>query len=340
MGEILSQDEVDALLQGVEEGEVNTEPQEAPEGVQPFDITSQAQIIQSNLPGLESINERFAKIQKVSLSNFINQIINIEPEHIKFVKYGEFMQFIPLPSSINIIELKPLPGKALLIFESSVVFAVLEFFFGSNDPSHIKTENRAFTAVEQRVISRLLDLCLNDYKNAWKTIYEITPELVGSETNPNYVNILNASDVIVKSTFNIEFGEFVGKFHIALPNVMIEPIKEKLDAGLALGDRSSDKKWEKILAESLLKAPVEISVEIDKAELTVRDLLNLQTGDVITLGKSIKDEFVLKVEGVEKFYCIPGYHCGSQAVKITRTIENLNLERSEKNDGNTKHPNN
>jgi flagellar motor switch protein FliM len=333
MDDILSQDEVDALLQGVKEGEVDTEQESTtPEEVQPFDLTSQAQIIHSSLPGLESINERFSKIQKVSISNFINQIIKITPENQKFVKYGEFMQFIPVPSSINIVELKPLPGKALVVFEAALVFAVLEFFFGNNSISEIKTENRPFTAFEQRVIVRLLDICLKDYKNAWEPIYEITPVVIGSETNPNYVNILNSSDLVIKSTFNIEFGEFVGKFHIVLPNVMIEPVKEQLNSG-GLGSTSStdDRQWMQKLINNLHKIAVEISVEIDRAELTVRDILNLQTGDVIALGKSMNDEFVLKVEGVEKFLCLPGFHRGSQAVKITRPIETYPLERSENN---------
>ncbi len=334
MGDILSQDEVDALLQGVKEGEVDTEPEEAPhsEDIQPFDLTSQAQIIQASLPGLESINERFSKIQKVSISNLVNQIIKITPDGQKFVKYGEFMQFIPVPSSINIIELKPLPGKALVVFEAPLVFAVLEFFFGNSSVSEIKTENRPFTALEQRVIARLLEICLNDYRAAWEPVQEINPSFVGSETNPNYVNILNSSDLVIKSTFNIEFGEFVGKFHIVLPNVMIEPLKEQLNSGgLGSNPSSDDKQWMQRLINNLLRAPVEISVEIDRAELTVRDILNLQTGDVITLGKSMNDEFLLKVEGIEKFYCLPGFHRGSQAVKITRPVNTYISERSEKN---------
>ncbi len=333
MSDILSQDEVDALLQGVEEGEVNTEPEKAPsEGIQPFDLTSQAQIIQSSLPGLESINEHFSKIQKVSISNFINQIIKINPEGIKFTKYGEFMQFLPVPSSINIIELKPLPGKGLVVFEAGLVFAILEFFFGSPGSSEIKTENRPFTALEQRVIARLLDICLNDYKNAWAQISEIHPVCLGSETNPNYVNILNASDVVIKSSFSIEFGEFVGKFHIVLPNVMLEPVKEQLNSGALGNDRASeDSQWERKLLNNLYNTYVGISVEIDRIELPVRDILNLQTGDIIALGKSMTDEFTLRVEGVEKFYCLPGYHHGSQAVKITRPIELNGMERSEKN---------
>ncbi len=324
MSDILSQDEVDALLKGMQEGEIETEPQEPPEDIRPYDLTSQERIIRGRMPGLESVNERFARLMRVSLSNFLKKFVDVSVQGVTMMKFGEFMKNIPLPSSINMFRMKPLKGFALMIYEAPFVFAMVEYFFGGNKASHVKTEGRSFTAVEQRLINKLLDLSLVEFEKAWKGLCEIKTEIGASETNPQFVTIMTPSDVIIKVEFHVEMEDFTGKLYVGIPYSMIEPIKEKLYSGITSDTVSVDNRWLNRIIELLNQAYVNISVEIDTAELLVRDILNLKEGDVITLGRSVKDELILKVEGVPKFYCLPGHHNGSKAVKITRPVKNNN----------------
>lgn len=325
MSEILSQDEVDALLKGVEEGEVETEPKAPPpRDVATYDLTSQERIIRGRMPGLESVHERFAWLMRVRLSNFLKKFVAVSVQGINTIKFGELMKTIPLPSSINMFKMRPLKGHSLMIFEAPFVFAMVEYFFGGSKASHVKTEGRSFTAVEQRLINRILQMSLEEFEKAWKAICEIDTEFTGSETNPQFVTILTPTDVIIKIEIHVEMEDFTGKIHIGIPYATIEPIKEKLYSGISTDAEGLDSRWFKRIKELMYETNVNISVEIDRVELTIREILNLKEGDILTLGRSVKDELVMNVEGVPKFYCLPGVRNGSQAVRITRTINRTN----------------
>ncbi|GBE01032.1 flagellar motor switch protein FliM [bacterium BMS3Bbin06] len=322
MNDILSQDEVDALLKGMKDGDVEAEPKEVPDDIRPYDLTSQERIIRGRMPGLENVNDRFARLLRVSLSNFIGKFIDITAQSVTLMKFGEFMRNVPLPSSINIFRLNPLKGYALLILEAPLVFAVVEYFFGGNGSGSVKTEGRNFTPVEQRLINKLLGMALSDLESAWNVITDVKTEFTGSETNPQFVNILSPIDVIIKVEFHIEMETFTGKLYLGIPYSLIEPLKEKLHSGITGENESVDNRWVDQLVQLLDDSLVNISVELDRTELSIAEILNLNKGDVITLGKSAGSELRLMVDGVLKFYCLAGSHKGSQAVKITGTINN------------------
>lgn len=331
MNDILSQDEVDALMKGMEEGEIDTEPKVTPSDVQPYDLTSQDKVIRGRMPGLENVNDRFSRLLRVSYSNYIGKFIDITPQGVVLMKFGDFMRNIPLPSSINMFRLKPLKGYALLVLEAPLVFAFVEYFFGGNGSSSIKTEGRNFTAVEQRLINKLLEITLKDVQKSWATVIDVTTEFTGSETNPQFVNILSPMDVIIKVEFHIDIEDFTGKMHLGIPYSLIEPVKEKLHTGITGDSGTNDNRWTDQITNLLLSSEVNLTVEVDRIELTVEDLMNLKKGDVIILGKAAGDELLMKVDGVPKFYCLAGTHRGSQAVKITRPVQpikNISDERS------------
>jgi flagellar motor switch protein FliM len=331
MNDILSQDEVDALMQGMEEGEIDTQPKEAPEDIRPYDLTSQERVIRGRMPGLENINDRFSRLLRVSLSNFIGKFIDITPQGVILMKFGEFMRNIPLPSSINMFRMKPLKGYALLVLEAPLVFAFVEYFFGGNGSGSIKTEGRNFTPVEQRLINKILDITLKDIQASWSSIMELTTDFTGSETNPQFVNILSPMDVIINVELHIDIEDFTGKMHLGIPYSMIEPVKEKLHTGITGDSTSTDNRWTDQILALLLGSHANLSVEIDRIELTIEEIMRLRTGDVITLGKAAGDELVMKVDGIPKFLCVAGNHRGSQAVKITRpfpSIKKIHAERS------------
>jgi|Deesub1362A_J573_1020465.scaffolds.fasta_scaffold09242_5 flagellar motor switch protein FliM len=320
---ILSQEEVDALLKGVESGEIETEsaPQKEIEGVRPYDFTSQEKIIRGRMPGLEMANEAFARLFRTSLSNLLMKFIDVSTQGLEIIKFGDFIKTIPVPSSINIFKMNPLKGCALLVVEAPLVFAFVEFFFGGAGIENVKSEGRAFTQIEGRVIQRIVKIALKDMQESWKGITLMEPELIGMEINPQFVTIVTPAEIVIKIDILVEIENFSGKMFFCIPYSTVEQIKEKLYSGIHGDKLEADQRWTRLLRELIRETYVEISVELAKVNMTFQDVMNFEKGNIINLGKSIDDELVIKVEGVPKFWGTPGISRGNQAVKITRLYE-------------------
>jgi flagellar motor switch protein FliM len=320
---ILSQDEVDALLKGVASGEIDTE--EAKDkligGVRPYDFTSQERIIRGRMPGLEMANEAFARLFRSSVSNLIMKFVDISVQNMEIIKFGDFIKTIPVPSSINIFKMDPLKGYSLLVMEAPLVFAFIEFFFGGASAQHIKTEGRAFTPIEQRVVKRVVNIALKDMANAWGGISPIKPEYIGSEINPQFVTIVTPAEIVISIEILIEIEDFAGRMFFCIPYSMVEPVKEKLYSGIHGDKFETDHRWAKVMKQVLMETYVDVTVEIGSLVITFGDIMKFEVGTVINLGKAITDELIVKVEGLPKFKGIPGFSRGNQAVKLTRVIE-------------------
>jgi len=322
MSDILSQDEVDALLRGVQSGEIGTEEakQKIMTGIRPYDLTSQERIVRGRMPGLEMANERFSRFFRNSVSALVMKFVDISIHSVAVVKFGEFMKTIPFPSSINIFKMEPLKGYSLLVLEAPLVFAFVEFFFGGASVRNVKSEGRAFTSIEQRVIKKVVTMALQDLATAWGGISPIAPEHVGSEMNPQFVTIVTPSEIVIKIEVHIEVEDFTGKLFFCIPYSMIEPVKEKLYSGIQGDKFDLDQRWVGRLKDILLGSPVTVTAEIGNAILTFSDLMNLHEGDVLTLNKSTTDDLVMKVEEVPKFSGQAGYSRGNQAIRITKVL--------------------
>ncbi len=321
MNKILSQDEVDALLKGVQTGDVETDSQNTDDsGLRNYDLTSQERIVRGRMPGLEMINERFSRFFRTSISSVIMKFVDVTISNIEMMKFSEFMKTIPLPSSINIFKMEPLRGYALFVIEAPMVFALVEFFFGGESARNVKSEGRYFTAIEQRVIRKIVDLALDDFASSWKGVLPIEPEYVGTEMNPQFVTILTPTEVVIKVEIQIEVEEFTGKLFLCIPYSMVEPVKEKLYSGFQASTLETDHRWVARLKDILLDSYVGVLAEVGRTELTIEELLNLEEGDIISLGKSVTDELMIRVEDVPKFKGLPGLSRGNQAVKIRKYL--------------------
>jgi flagellar motor switch protein FliM len=320
MNKILSQDEVDALLKGVQSGEIGTEAagEKMPSGVRPYDLTSQERIVRVRMPGLELANEKFARLFRNSVSTLIMKFVDIRIHSMEIIKFGEFMKTIPFPSSINIFKMEPLKGYALLVIEAPLVFAFVELFFGGNSAQYVKSEERSFTSIEQRLSKKVVTITLNDMSTAWGGIVPIRPEHVGSEMNPQFVKIVTPSEIVIKVEIHVEVENFTGKLFFCIPYSMIEPVKEKLYSGIQSDTFEVDQRWVDRLKEIIMDSHIEIVAEVGRVELTFGELMNLDIGSIINLGKPISDEFTIKVEGIPKFRGMPGYSRGNQAIKVTK----------------------
>jgi len=319
MNDILSQDEVDALLKGVQSGDIDTDTAKGKllAGIRSYDLASQERIVRGRMPGLEIANDRFARFFRNSISTLLMRFIDIGIQNVEIIKFSEFMKVIPFPSIINIFKMDPLKGYALFIMEAPLVFAFVEFFFGSTSARHVKSEGRSFTLIEQRIIKKITMLALKDLSAAWEGIVRICPDHVGSEMNPQFVTIVTPSEIVIKIEVLIEIEGWTGKIFICIPYAMIEPVKEKLYSSIQTEAFEVDKMWNPMLRDMLLGFDVEVVAEVGKAKLTVKELMDLKVGNVIILDKSISDDLSFKVEGIPKFTGTPGYRKGSQAIKIT-----------------------
>lgn len=323
--DLLSQDEIDALLNGVDSGEVETEEEDASESgeVRGYDFTSQDRIVRGRLPTLEMINERFARNLRLSLFNMLRRSPVVSLEGVQMSKFGEYVHSLFMPSNLNMFKAKPLRGTALCVLNPKLVFSIVDTFFGGDGRFHTKIEGRDFTSTEMRVVDRVLQSVFADLADAWMPVMPLEFEFVGAEVNPQFANIVTPSEVVVVSTFHIDIDGAGGELHITLPYSMVEPIRPLLDAGVQSDVVEKDDRWEQSLREEIKTAEVEVSSTLARTSLTVREILALEPGDVITMD--IPSEVVAEVGGTPVMFCRYGASKGSYALQVQKRIDHSQL---------------
>ncbi|HHK42774.1 MAG TPA: flagellar motor switch protein FliM [Planctomycetaceae bacterium] len=317
--DLLSQDEIDALLHGVDYGEVETETDESPGGeARGYDFASQDRIVRGRLPTLEMINERFARYYRTNIFNMLRRSADIAASAVKMMKFSEFIHTLFVPTSLNIVRVHPLRGKALCVFDPKLVFSVVDNYFGGNGRFHAKIEGRDFTPTENRVVRTLLDMAFGDLREAWKPVLEVDFEYQNTEVNPQFANIVSPSEVVVVTTFSIDLENGGGDFHIVLPYAMLEPIRDLLDAGIQSDRGEKDERWEHALREEMVEAELELAVEIAQVQTTMRRLAGYEVGDIIPIEKPERVE--VATEGLPIFIATLGVSNDRYAVQLEEWI--------------------
>lgn len=319
VSQILSQDEVDALLSGISKGDVPTgtdEPKDSDEVI-PHDLTSQDRVIRGRMPALEIINERFSRIFRTTLSTQLRKVIDIRAASINIVKFGEFLRTMYIPTSLHIFRMDPIRGHALLVLETNLVFSLIEAFLGGKGTKGIKIEGREFTNIENRMIRKVADAALADYQKAWNPVYSLSIHFVHSEVNPQFVGIVPTNDLVVAAYFELEMEASAGKLIFCIPYACLEPIRNLLDVGFQSGQLQVDLAWLERFKDRLIETPVNIIAELGRTEIKGKDVLSLEVGDVLLLDRSPTDKMDVRVEGVLKFRGYPGVFKGNRAIKIS-----------------------
>ncbi|AQT95692.1 MULTISPECIES: flagellar motor switch protein FliM [Pseudomonas] len=315
--DLLSQDEIDALLHGVDDGLVQTEMAAEPGSVKSYDLTSQDRIVRGRMPTLEMINERFARYTRISMFNMLRRSADVAVGGVQVMKFGEYVHSLYVPTSLNLVKIKPLRGTALFILDAKLVFKLVDNFFGG-DGRHAKIEGREFTPTELRVVRMVLEQAFIDLKEAWQAIMEVNFEYINSEVNPAMANIVGPSEAIVVSTFHIELDGGGGDLHVTMPYSMIEPVREMLDAGFQSDLDDQDERWVKALREDLLDVDVPLSATVARRQLRLRDILHMQPGDVIPV--ELPEEMIMRANGVPSFKVKLGSHKGNLALQVIEPI--------------------
>ncbi|MET1069045.1 MAG: flagellar motor switch protein FliM [Pseudomonas prosekii] len=316
--DLLSQDEIDALLHGVDDGLVQTDNAAEPGSVKSYDLTSQDRIVRGRMPTLEMINERFARYTRISMFNMLRRSADVAVGGVQVMKFGEYVHSLYVPTSLNLVKIKPLRGTALFILDAKLVFKLVDNFFGG-DGRHAKIEGREFTPTELRVVRMVLEQAFVDLKEAWQAIMEVNFEYINSEVNPAMANIVGPSEAIVVSTFHIELDGGGGDLHVTMPYSMIEPVREMLDAGFQSDVDDQDERWVNALKQDVLDVSVPLRVAVATRQLKLRDILHMQPGDVIPV--ELPEHLVMRANGVPSFKVKLGSHKGNLALQVVEPIE-------------------
>ena len=316
--DLLSQDEIDALLHGVDDGLVQTDNAAEPGSVKSYDLTSQDRIVRGRMPTLEMINERFARYTRISMFNMLRRSSDVAVGGVQVMKFGEYVHSLYVPTSFNLVKIKPLRGTALFILDAKLVFKLVDNFFGG-DGRHAKIEGREFTPTELRVVRMVLEQAFVDLKEAWQAIMEVNFEYINSEVNPAMANIVGPSEAVVVSTFHIELDGGGGDLHVTMPYSMIEPVREMLDAGFQSDLDDQDERWVNALRQDVLYVDVPIGATVARRQLRLRDILHMQPGDVIPV--EMPEEMIMRANGVPAFKVKMGSHKGNLALQVIEPIE-------------------
>ena len=338
MSDLLSQDEIDALLHGVDDVDEDDDEDvgggfeaagggPVPDNTIDYDFSSQDRIVRGRMPTLEIVNERFARHMRISLFNMMRRTAEVSINGVQMIKFGEYVHTLFVPTSLNMVRFRPLKGTGLLTMEARLVFILVDNFFGGDGRYHAKIEGREFTPTERRIIQMLLKLIFEDYKEAWAPVMDVSFEYLDSEVNPAMANIVSPTEVVVISSFHIELDGGGGDFHVVLPYSMLEPIRELLDAGVQSDKEDTDMRWSKALRDEIMDVKVDLSTKFIETELSLSKVMDLQAGDIIDID--MPEHVVLLVEDLPTYRAKLGRSRDNVAVKITEKIKRPESVKSE-----------
>lgn len=317
-GEVLSEEEKDALMAGVKSGEVGGDAELSNGEAVPYDLTSQDRIVRGRLPVLEKINERLTRQMQGGFEKMLNRPVDVSVGELKTVRISDYIHALDVPASLNFVTVGPLPGEALFVFNPYLVYSIVDIYFGGNCQQQGRVEGRDFTPTETRVTQLVLDRIFQGLKDAWEQVLVIDCKYIKSESNPQFSCMATSREMMVVSSFHVSWGEVGGEFHICFPFSMVDPIRALLDGGRQKSKLDIEKIWLSNLQRKIQEATVEIHGTIADTEVSLRDVFNLKPGDVIPV--LMPEQVTLMVDDVAMFYGRFGVHKGHNAVKVINRL--------------------
>ena len=316
MSDVLNQDEIDALLHGVDSGAVDTEPGQAEPGTaRQYDFSTQTRIIRGRMPTLEMINERFARLMRLSLYGLLRRSPEIAVVGISTQKYSEYVPTLSVPTSLNLIRFNPLSGTSLMIFEAKLVFALIDSYFGGSG-RYAKIEGRDFTSTETQMIEMLMDLVVEATVEAWDPVLPVKVEFMNREMNPNLANIVSPTEIVVVSRFRVEIDGVGGEIHVTFPYSTLEPLKDTLRAGMQSDRASREERWSQTMRNELEDSEVDLCASLGQARITLSSLLDMRAGDVLPI--EFDGRATVLADGIPLFRGELGQQHGKQVVRVSQ----------------------
>ena len=314
----LSQDEINALLQGVTGETQDTKPTIDSSEAVSYDLATQERIVRGRMPSLELINERFIRLLRIGLFNLLRRTPEISINPIRNSKYGEFLRHLVVPTNLNLIKIPPLKGTAMIVMDPHLVFLLVDNLFGGDGRFQTRVEGRDFSHIEQRIIQRTLSIVFECLTKAWESIYPVNFEFIRSEMNTQFANIASPNEVVVTTTYRIDLGSIGGDLHLCLPYSMIEPIKDILRSSLHSESLSHDHRWAQLLKHQIQDAEVDAVADLCSIDTTLRKVLNMQVGDIIPFD--MPDTLDVHVDYLPILTCSYGKLNGQYALQVEKII--------------------
>ncbi|PMP65337.1 MAG: flagellar motor switch protein FliM [Thermodesulfobacterium geofontis] len=328
---ILSQEEIDALLAGLAEGKIETEPEKKAElgEVRPFDFRNYTISARLRIPGLEVISEQLIRSLRMHLSTILREAIDIHSLPLQMERFKDFLNRIPVPTSIHIFKLEPLKGQSLLVIDATLAYLFIERFLGG-ERKHVRVEGREFTSIEQKLIKKVVNIIFNELERAWRNITPVKAKYIRGEVNPQFARVLMPEETVIVTGYNIELEAISGKILFCYSLNTLQPVKEKLYSPYQF-EEYIDLAWRKSLERYVLSSEVDISAVLGKTIITLEDLLNLEEGDVIVLDKKVEEPIEIYIEGVPKMLGKLGVFKNRMAVQVQKflTLEEENIKEEE-----------
>jgi flagellar motor switch protein FliM len=321
---ILTQEEIDALMKGISSGEIPTEggtPPAEPDGVRPYDFTRHDSIVQGKIPAVEVMIDRFAHQLTGTFTSAFRRMVEVTPVSSEVKKFRDFLKGLPMPTSIHLFRLDPHPGMGLLVLEANLVYLLIEFIMGGSWEGQLKIEGRDFTNIENRLIRRVVKDALRDLEKAWNVLQPVQVEFERSEINPQFAAVLLPSDRVLCVHLDVQMEMASGTLILCLPFASVEPFRDRL-SGLGSERESKERLWMEHMVTHVLDAPMTLSVELGSKAVTVQDILNLEAGQLLSFDNNLEGFLPVKVEGVTRFTAHPGHANGRKAVRVVQVIHN------------------
>uniref|UniRef100_A0A832LV71 Flagellar motor switch protein FliM n=1 Tax=Caldimicrobium thiodismutans TaxID=1653476 RepID=A0A832LV71_9BACT len=320
MEKILSQEEIDALLSGLESGKIDVTPEAKEEGqVRPFDFKNFAISTRLKIPGIDVISDHLARSLRLGFSTLLREMVELSNVPTQMERFKDFMNKIPVPTSIHIFKLEPLKGNALLIIDAPLVFVFVERFLGGGERKIVKVEGREFTPIEQRLIKKVVDMIFLELEKAWRNIYPVKPKYVRGEVNPQFARVLQPEETVLVTGFNVDLEFVSGKILFCYPLSAFQPIKEKLYSPYQI-EEVIDSKWKRAIEKSIFDSQILIRAILGKGQITIGELIHLEKGDVLLLDKKVDEPVEIWIDDTLKMLGRLGVYKKHYAVQVERFL--------------------
>ena len=326
MEQLLSQDEIDALLNTISSEDDEPEKPESeavaatPPKARVFDFTKYTKGRKERLPALEFITDRLSKSLRSALTLFLEREVEINITPTQYTEYGEFIKTLPLPTNMNIVTTDNLKGFFMVIFDAKLIFCVLETVFGSTTISVPKIEGREFTKVEFNIIKKLVDLVSVEMEKAWEPVYEIRCKYSRSEINPNYITMVSPEETVVVLELSLEIADVVSWMKICVPYGILETIKGYLVSTPSREDMDMRAKWFQSLEKSVNEVPLELRAVLGKKKLSLQEFLKIKKDSVILTDTAMNEPIDVTIMNAKKVKGKMGVFRGNKAIRVEKIL--------------------
>ena len=320
MEAVLSQNEVNALINAVAAGGVEEEEGAGRDDARGYDLTSNDRIVRGRMPTLDILNQRLARLMRISFFNMFRRSVDVHHDSTQLMKYTEFISSVSVPACLNVFRMPPLRNTCLVAVDSALMFGLVDYVFGGSGTWY-RVEGRDYSSIELRLIQQVVSMVLADLGSAWEPVIEVTPEYIRTEVNPQFAAIAAPTDVTVNITFEVELEATTkGQISLLIPYGVIEPIRPMLSSALQTERNQEDNHWRTAIRDIIPTLAVDFQVDIGQASVTVEELLKLSVGDTIRLNVDANEPLPCRIEGIPKTAGHPVVSRGCIGVKLAENV--------------------